>query len=362
MRIFKYLSLLFLLFFIGTIIFILTEKGDVKCSKTIEVSANRITVYEYMNDLKNWETFGSWMQKDNEIKITYSPKTMDAGAKCSWESNFGDGSIQSYVTKQNELIAQKLNIDATELKLYWKFSDSKKGTNIKVICQGKMDLWTKFQSFFHGGINAVVEETIEKSIHKLDKTLQYELKTYTIKVNGVSQRPSGFCLKKVIHCKSGSLVKNIKILLPNLVYFFNKNKLTMAGKPFVFYDCLENDVIQLSVCIPTDKKIFVLPESDVLSGEYEAFTCIKTTLTGDYSHLNEAWEKTKKYCSENNFQENSAGKHQEVYLTTIEENKHPSKWITELYMPVFPKPEIVIPTNNPVPTETISSDSNTTVK
>ena len=72
-------------------------------------------------------------------------------------------------------------------------------------------------------------------------------------------------------------------------------------------------------------------------GEIIAFTCLKTTLTGDYSHSKEAWAKAKKYIADNGLKENFAGSYTEVYVKTIDDIKQPSKWITEIYIPVFPK-------------------------
>ena len=131
-----------------------------------------------------------------------------------------------------------------------------------------------------------------------------------------------------------------------MVYFFKKNQLAMAGKPFVQYERYDvaNDIVTFSVCVPTTKQIFVTSGSDVTSGEIIPFTCLKTTLTGDYSHTQEAWSKARKYIADNGFQENIAGKYTEVYTKTIDDIKQPSKWVTEIHIPVFPKTPTVAPT------------------
>jgi hypothetical protein len=82
-----------------------------------------------------------------------------------------------------------------------------------------------------------------------------------------------------------------------------------------------------------------------------------TNRVGDYSHTQEAWSKAKKYITANGFKENFAGNYSEVYVKTIDDIKQPSKWITEIYIPVFPKAEIAqsavetVPSDN-IPTET----------
>ena len=52
-------------------------------------------------------------------------------------------------------------------------------------------------------------------------------------------------------------------------------------------------------------------------------------------------EIAKKYIADNGLKENFAGNYTEVYIKTIDDIKQPSKWITEIYIPIFPKVEII---------------------
>jgi effector-binding domain-containing protein len=354
MRILKYIFLLLLLAFIGITVYVATQKGDFEVTKSSIIKARRSSVFDYVNDYKNWESFGAYMTKDNSTIFAYPAKTIGAGASFSWEEGSDNGSIRTYFVKENDSLSQKLKFNGTSALLAWSFKDTVGGTKITLHAKGRMDIFTKIITFFKGGITAVLNDTFEKSLRNLDKTLDYEMKTYSIKVNGIVQRSSGFCLQQTVSCKIKSVSKNIKIIMSRMVHFAKKNKMATAGKPFVIYDRYDavNDFVTLSVCIPTNKLIFVMPGSDVSSSEIVPFTCLKTTLTGDYSHSQEAWKKAKKYIADNGFKENLAGKYTEVYVKTIDDVKQPSKWITEIYIPVFPKAEpeqpTVVPDNNAV--------------
>ncbi len=339
MRILKYIFLLLILAFIGITVYVATQRGDFNVTKSSIINTPRSTVFEYVNDYKNWETFGSWMQKNNQIKFNYPAKTMGAGGRFSWTKNSAVGDIKTVFVKENDSIAQKINYDGNAATLSWTFKDTVGGTKVTVNSKGKMDLMTKIISFFKGGITSIVGDASEKSLRNLNTTLKYEMKTYTIKVNGIVQRPSGFCIKQTATCDINNVSKNIKIMMPRMLHFFNKNKITMTGKPFVIYDKYDvsNKIVTISVCIPIGQQISVSDESDVQSGEIIGFTCLKTTLTGDYSHRKEAWAKAQKYIVDNGFKHNFAGSYSEVYVKTIDDVKQPSQWITEIYIPVFPK-------------------------
>lgn len=342
MRILKYIFLLIILAFVGIAVYVATQKGDFEVSRSSIVNTSRSTVFDFVNDYKNWESFGSWMHKDGDFKFNYDVKTIGSGAKCSWEKGSNDGNIKTVFVRENDSLAQKANFNGTKVIISWTFKDTVGGTKVTIYSNGKMDLITKISTFFKGGITSVLSDVYEKSLRNLDKTLNYEMKTYSIKVNGIAPRNSGFCLKQTVSCHIKSVSKNIKIMMPNMVHFFKKNKITMAGKPFVLYDRYDvaHNIATISVCIPVEKEIFISPGSDVSSAEIIAFTCVKTTLTGDYSHSKEAWTKAEKYIADNGLKQNLAGNYSEVYVKTIDNIKQPSKWVTEIYIPVFPKLEI----------------------
>ena len=119
----------------------------------------------------------------------------------------------------------------------------------------------------------------------------------------------------------------------------------MHGKPFVLYNKNNGDVVNFSVCIPTMDSIYIMEGSDVNSGKIEAMTALKTTLTGDYSHLKETKSKVIAYLQKNNLKQNNYYPTVEVYSKTIQDIKFPSKWITELYIPIYPKATVTKPVN-----------------
>jgi hypothetical protein len=338
MRILKYLFLLLLLALLGMTVYVATQKGDFEVVNSRIIKAQRSTIFDYINDYRNWETFGAWMKKGDAIKFDYGAKSVGAGGKSHWQQNSDRGNFSTYYVKENDSIAQKAEFNQTHSYIYWTFKDTKKGTKVSVHFKGHMDLWTKVSAFFQGGIERFLDDVCTRSLRNLEKTLDYEMKTYSIKVNGISQRFSGYCLKQTVSSKIKNVGKNIKILMPRMVHFFKKNHIAMQGKPFILYERYDktNDFVTLSVCIPTKKQLFLMPGSDVSSGDIIAFTCLKTTLIGDYSHTQQAWAEARKYVEDHQLKENMAGNYSEVYVKTIDDVKQPSKWITEIYIPVFP--------------------------
>ena len=338
MRILKYLFLLLLLFFIGLTVFVTTQKGEyeVICSKVIKTP--KPTVYNYLNEYRNWETFASWIQQDIKIKLYYSKITSGKSAMFYWKGDNGNGKIKTIDVKENESITQQIIKNNSTSEVIWTFKDTPKAT--KVICRikGNLNTMMKLTAFFKGGINNIISETYEKSLENLNRTLDFEINTYTIKVNGIVTNTKKFYINQTINSYDKNVVKNIKIALPNMIHFFNKNKIKMVGKPFVIYNKTNqsSNIVNFSVCVPIKDSIYIMPDSDIDSGKIEAMTALKTTLIGDYSHLKEAKNKAIAYLQKNNLRPNNSKETIEVYSKTKIDIKNPSKWITELYIPIYP--------------------------
>jgi effector-binding domain-containing protein len=121
-----------------------------------------------------------------------------------------------------------------------------------------------------------------------------------------------------------------------MLQFFAKNKLVMTGKPFVIYHTYDvaSGITKLSVCVPIKEEIFTSDVSDITSGLLYPFSSVKTTLTGDYSHSKEAWDKTIDYIKKNNLSQNTDVPRVEIYTKNMVQVANPSQWITEIYIPI----------------------------
>ena len=339
MRLIKYFFLLSLLAFIGFSVHILTQKSDFEVEVTEVIKTNRASVFEFVNDYKNWESFGSWMTKNSEIKFNYEKNSIGLGASCTFDNGSDEGSIKTCWLKENDSLSQKINFNNSSGTISWKLKDTLGGTKVTIYTKGRLDTFSKISSFFDGGVNQLLTAVYKKSLQNLDKTLQYEMNSFSIKVNGVAHIKAGFCLKKTVTCRITSISKNTKILLAEMVLFFNKNKIPRAGKPFISYDRYDitNNSATISIGIPVKKQISISDGSDITSAEIIPFTCLKTTLIGDYSHTKTAWKKAEEYLKTNKLRENSAGNYTHLFIKTIDDIKRPSKWITEIYIPILPK-------------------------
>ena len=348
MRILKYLFLLLLLSFVALSIFVATQKGDFNVKRSQIINSPKSNVYNFVNDYRNWEDFGSWITEDPEMKIKYTGNTIGLGASYSWEGKDGTGDMKTLFVKENDSISQKINFEGTESSVFWKFKDTVGGTKVTWKTTGKMSFSMKVYTTFKGGIDNIIGEIYEKSLVNLDKTLDFELNTYTVKVNGLSKKAGTFYLKQTFTSKISNVVKNSRIVFYKIITFCEQNNVELNGKPFIIYHTydLVNGLTKLSFCVPIKSQILTSSGSDILADKLESFDAVKTTLTGHYSHTKKALDKTKEYINANKIVVDPVFSHIETFTKSRSEIKNPSKWVTEIYYPVKPK---VIPVNSYVP-------------
>ncbi|WP_413997828.1 SRPBCC family protein [Flavobacterium sp. W1B] len=360
MRILKYIFLLLLLSLVALTIFIATQKGDFTVERSRIINSPKSAVFNYVNDYRNWADFGSWTLQDPEIKINYSQNTIGKDASYSWEGKDTNGEIQTLYAKENDSISQKVDSEGTISSIQWIFKDTIGGTKVTWKTKGKMSFFFKIYTALNGGADKVIGTIYEKTLINLDKALVYEINTYSIKENGLVRKPLSFYLCQTFTSEIAKINKNFKIVTPKIIDFCKDNNIAMSGKPFVIYHTYDaqKGLARVSIGVPIKNEIFISAGSDIASGKLEAFEAVKTTLTGDYSHLKKAYNKTVEYLIKNQISHAPLISHIEVYTIGKDEAKKPSEWVTEIYMPIIPKvaPVINTPTQTVLQTGDIDED------
>jgi effector-binding domain-containing protein len=343
MRILKYILLLIILAVIGLTVYVATQPSEFEVERSRVIKAQKSVIFNYVNDYRNWEDFGSWKDDDSSMKFTYSDTTIGTGASYSWSGSAGEGKTTTIFEKENDSIVQKVIFSENEGTAYLTFKDTVGGTKITWHSKGKIGFMAKVFATFKGGAEEMIGEVYEKTLAKLDKVISYEINTFDIKVDGIVQKNGTIYFQHKVTCKISEVQKNVNLVLQSMVLFFKENGIAMTGSPFVLYDSYDNvnDKASFSVCLPMQEEIYTADGSDYTSGKIETFQALKTTLKGDYSHTKEAWAEARTYARKNNLAENTSGKRIEVYAVSVNQIKNPSKWVTEIYLPVGNAPVVV---------------------
>ncbi|WP_394757877.1 GyrI-like domain-containing protein [Flavobacterium sp.] len=313
MRIAKYIFLLLLLVTATLSVFVATKDGTYFIEKSKVINVPRATVFSYVSDSKNWETYNPWKQEINKVKI---------------QQIFGTDSITKTIA-----------INGVDSEIHIKFNDTLKNTKITWSTKGKLSFKDKFLSIINKGTHNDFAEMFDKGLTDLNTVLTTEINSFNIKMNGFVNRDTIFYIQRPVSCKIEELPAKIKNVLPKLKQLLTATNTAQKGDPFIIYHSKDslNNKITFSIAIPTKYKIFTSSESDIYSGQTNPFQAVKATVTGNYNHKKEAIDKIFEFMSQNRLEQSDRHKIVEIIPVNSSTEKFASKWITEIYIPVRPK-------------------------
>lgn len=339
MKILKYILLLLLLIFIASAVFVATLKPDYNIVRTRTINASKADVFNYVNDFKNWENFGSWKQDDPQIKFIFSKSTIGKGSHYSWKGQDGEGKMTTVFVIKNESIHQKMDFNDAKSDVYWSFKEMNGKTKISWRNVGKMDFTTKIFTTLVGGIDNLIGKMYERNLKNIEINLKTKVNIHSVISDGFIEKTMGMYLQKTINSANENLDSNIQIMIPNLLMYVQKSKISVLGKPFVKYNSTNElkKTTNISVCISIKDSVYTSPESEYKFSNMLPFQAIKTTLKGNLIYKNEAKTKALALANENYLIQKTEIPLIEVYKVNKTDSKDSNKWITEIYVPVKKK-------------------------
>ncbi len=342
MKAIKYILLLLLLIIVAGAIYIATLESSYDVNRTRTIKAPVQVVFNNVNDYKTWPSWSPWLGKDPTTELTYGENTSGKGATHSWKSNHedvGEGNMETIEVIENESIDQKITFIKpweSQSDIYWSFKSVDDGTEVTWGMKGELDFTSRAFMAFAGGMEKQVGPDYENGLFKLDSVLQVNMKKYSVTVNGSTTHGGGYYLYNTTSCKIDELVTKIQEMMPKVGVYAQKNKIQMAGAPFVLrhkFDS-ENNAVMFSCAVPVSERIITESGSGIQTGRLRPFNAIKTTLKGNYTNMNETWETAYKYLADNNLEQVAGSAAMEVYLTDPMSTPNPADWITEIYIPI----------------------------
>lgn len=335
MKFFKYIFFLFLLVFIGGALYIASINGDYLIESKRTIKAPISVVFDDVNDYKNWKHWGPWYEMDSTIVAEYPEKTSGEGASYSWTSREGKGTMETTSVIPNKEILQNINFGAGSTpKVFWKFDSVENGTEITWGMKGTSGFIEKIYWLTQGGIEKNMKPMYDRGLELLNKHISKKLEEHSVEAKGISDFGGGFYLYLTSSSKIDKVGEEMSNLFPKLFTYMEENNIVAAGSPFSLYHKWdeENNATMFSCCVPVKER--VITTNNILVGLQKPQRVFKTILTGDYKFSKEAWDIAFKNIAERGLKAVEKSAFFEVYTVGIKQTDNPTKWITEICIPV----------------------------
>ncbi len=333
MRILKYIFLLIVLFAVAASVFVATQKGEYDVTTRMFIRTPRQVVFQYIDDYRNWQ---GWFHRQYEPEFAFPAYTGGRGGSFSFSSDLNSGKYLTVVSNAADSIVQRTEIDGFQGEAIWKLKDSAGGSRISLRSIGKMGFWTKVRATLAGGPQEVMSQRQREAMVELGQAINRDINRYKIRIDGTVDRPGTHYIGYSITSTLDNAPKNIRLLMSKLMQFFGRNKIPMAGKPFVLYEYWDDrrNLTRFTVCGPVNQEVHIMPGSDMTAGMFSGYKALRTTLTGDHSHLRRAWDETFRKMQATKLIPADGQPYLEVYTSGKLQQKSPSGWVTEIYVPI----------------------------
>jgi effector-binding domain-containing protein len=335
MKLLKYIFFLVLILIIGISFFIATLDGNYDISKSRIIKVPIEVVFNEVNDFKSWEKWGPWYELDSTIIASFPEKTSGIGASYTWTGTDGIGSMETLSLIPNKEIIQQIDFGTgTKPEVYWKFNTIDDTTEVIWGMRGKSEFAEKAYWLTQGGIEKNMEPMYERGLELLEQYLLKELEKHTIETKGIVDYGGGYYLYLTTSCKVEEQHKKMDKMLFVIKDYMAENEIETNGKPFTLTHKWDevNNTTMFSACIPVKERIVLT--GDVLIGFLAPQKTFKTILRGDSKFSLKAWEVAFKTLKEKGLTEKNEGEPFEVYTINSNDISNPSKWVTEIYIPI----------------------------
>jgi len=316
------------------VIYLATLNGKYNVHRTHFIKAPNAVVFNNVNDYKNWKVWGPWNEIDSTLVYNFPKNTVGKGATYSWKGNKGGGSMKMLKSEPYKLIENKIHFEGQgDADGYWNFKEIKGGTEVTWGMKGEMPFLLRFMA---KKMDKQVGPMFKRGLIQLDSTIQKGLRVHSVTDNGITEFGGGYYLFKTVSCRISEVEKNMNAMFQSLFKYAKNNNIKIAGNPFAInYKWDEkNQVAMFSTCIPVQERIITDKNSKVLTGFMKPIKGLKITAKGNYIYLADAWKFAYTALGEKGLEQPKGSNSLEVYVNNPSEVVNPSKWITEIYIPV----------------------------
>lgn len=137
------------------------------------IKAPSANVYNTINELRTWESWGSWYEKDTTIKVTYGDVTSGVGANYSWVGKDGSGSMKTVAVVPNTSIQQELQFaDYEPSTIKWTFEEVEEGTKVTWSMEDDNAPYSfKIFAAMMGGWDGMLAPDMEEGLENLNELM-----------------------------------------------------------------------------------------------------------------------------------------------------------------------------------------------
>jgi len=305
--------------------------AQVHVERSVKMHQHVPVVFNYVNDLHNWNSWSPWYEKDPKAKIEYSGPQSGTGSTMHWESDVrevGKGRMQIVQSNPDSVVGLDLYFMSEETPTRADFRMNEAGDSTIVTWSLAFDAgMNPFKRLMGKFMDGMVGPDFEKGLAKLksiNESLPPEMKVEETELPAMNY----FAVRDTASIPTISTKLGTDYHMIGAV--MKKQNLIMAGPPFAIYYSDSQTNWELDAAVPLNKP--GKTEGNVRAGTMKAGKALVVHYHGAYDRMHGAYEALHEYASKNGKKINGAP--WESYISDPMSEKDTAKWATDIYFPV----------------------------
>jgi len=304
-------------------------------SRERQINAPANLVFNQIADLKNWQKWAPWKDKDSLIKFEYPGSTKKEGDYFRFTDTDGNRQKLTNLSLKNDtLVEQSLASNENIQEYKWQIAPNENGVKLIWTVSGELQ---PMQRLFANQMNDLMGPSMARGLELIERSVHQDMNKHETQILKPTDLSATYYLYKTASCKIDSLGKEMDKLLPDVIIYAIKNQIDMNGKPFVIYNKWDepNNSVIFSAAVPTKEKL-VAKDGNILTGQTPGGHYLKIKYQGDYKFIRDAWQKAYNFIKNDGNQiVDTTREPFEVYAVGHTKSLNPADWITYIYIPTI---------------------------
>ncbi|MCI5056302.1 MAG: SRPBCC family protein [Flavobacteriales bacterium] len=316
------------------IVLLLIIPREMNVERSLYINSDPKTVFDQVNNLKNWEAWSPWLQMDPDMKLTYG-STVGVGAQYSWESdnqNVGVGSLQIVESLPEKSLKTKIEFEGQGGgNGLWTFKKINNGTNVTWAMQSDIPWYNIPGKIFSFLIDGMVGPTFETGLASIKEICESIAEKGQLVVEDYDV-PEEIWLVTIKDSGAYDQRKTTKMeLFKELRGYLAGEKIEVAGNPIILYNSwADTSKSVLEYGLPVAKSVKV--DSKYQVRRIFPGKSLKAIHYGKHENLGATHEFFSEYLD--NHHVHVFGTPWEIFDEKSMSESDMAKWVTEVYYPI----------------------------
>lgn len=285
--------------------------GTVSVSRSVTINAPASSVYAVLNDLKTYNAWMPWNQKDPAMKMEYSPNTRGQGAWYKWESQndeVGKGKLSISASIKDKFVNTSLEFEGFDQPSAggWELSESNGKTTViwkmdAVMGHNPLNRWLGL--FFDRMIGPDFENGLSQLKTKIENgSLKVEQPAMTLEETSIP------AFQVITIMDTAQVMGDVGLKLQKaygaIGDFLMKENLEMAGMPLAWY-YTDKEPYVLEAAIPV-KSAPASTTERIRFRKVDAVRALVIHYYGPYEQISTAYDRVREWLQANGRKANAA--------------------------------------------------------